>query len=179
MRRIITLALVLALAGWSCSSGGGGQSGAAAGAGSAVGAGSAATVASGGTPDSPDPLADFNGIWKGTSVSSMNAAMVKITFNIKREGNQFKGKYLCAPLNAVCRNNTPHGWVTGQINARGFRVAMEDTSWCMYFMDDFYPPKADGEYTCYMNGGIADQGTFKLKGPPEPTDEGAPAKPQP
>ena len=56
---------------------------------------------------------------------------------------------------------------------------MEDTSWCTYFMDDFYPPKADGEYTCYMNGGIADQGTFKLKGPPMPTDEGAPAAPQP
>jgi len=46
-------------------------------------------------------------------------------------------------------------------------------------MDDFYPPKADGEYTCYMNGGIADQGTFKLKGPPTDSgEEGAPpAKP--
>ncbi len=173
MRHIVTLALLLALCGWSCSSssGGGGPSGTAVSAGSAPSAGAAAA------PDSPDPLMDFNGIWKGTSVSSMNAAKVKITFNITREGNQFKGKYLCAPFNANCRNNTPHGWVTGQINARGFRVSMEDTSWCMYFMDDFYPPKADGEYTCYMNGGIADQGTFKLKGPP-PTDEEAPAKPQ-
>src|SRR5271169_2934483 len=127
MRSTMTLALVLALAGASCSSGGGGQS-------NAVNiANSAGSVGSAGTPDSPDPLVDFNGIWKGTAVSSMNAAMVKITFDIKREGNQFKGKYLCAPLNAVCRNNTPHGWVTGQIGARGFRVAMEDTSWCMYF----------------------------------------------
>jgi hypothetical protein len=164
--------LALALAGWSCSSGGGGLSS------SAGSAGSAGAVGAAGTPDSPDPLADFNGIWKGTSVSTMNAAKVKITFNIQREGNQFKGKYLCAPLNAICRNNAPHGWVTGKIGARGFRVAMEDTSWCMYFMDEFYPPKADGEYTCYMNGGIADQGTFKLKGPPEPIDEGAPPKPQ-
>ena len=165
MRRIIVLGLLLALGGWSCASGGGGQSGTA-------GSGAAA---SGGTADSPDPLADFNGIWKGTQVSSMNAARGKITFKIRREGNQFKGDYLCAAGNAVCRNNTPHGWVTGQVNARGFRVAMEDTSWCMYFMDDFYPPKADGEYTCYMNGGIADQGTFKLVGPP--TDENAPVKP--
>jgi hypothetical protein len=171
MRRIIIIALILALSGWSCSSGGGGQSSSA---GSAAAAGSSRSA---GTPDSPDPLADFNGIWKGTSVSSMNAAMVKITFNVTREGNQFKGKYLCAPLNAVCRNNTPHGWVTGQIAARGFRVAMEDTSWCMYFMDDFYPPKANGEYTCYMNGGIADQGTFKLKGPP--SGEEASPKPAP
>jgi len=172
MRSTMTLALVLALAGASCSSGGGGQSNA------VNSANSAGSVGSAGTPVSPDPLVDFNGIWKGTAVSSMNAAMVKITFDIKREGNQFKGKYLCAPLNAVCRNNAPHGWVNGKIAARGFQVSMEDTSWCTYFMDDFYPPKANGEYTCYMNGGIADQGTFKLKGPPGPTDEDAPAKPQ-
>jgi len=169
MRRIMILGLLLALGGWSCSSSGGaGQSG------SAGSAGSVGSVGSGGTPDSPDPLMDFTGVWKGTQVSSMNAARAKITFNIKREGNQFKGKYLCAAGNAVCRNNAPNGWVTGQVNARGFRVAMEDTSWCMYFMDDFYPPKADGEYTCYMNGGIADQGTFKLVGPP--TDQNVPAK---
>lgn len=167
MRRILTLAMLLALCGWSCASGGGGGQ-----------SGSAGSAGSAGSPDSPDPLMDFNGIWKGTSVSTMNAASAKITFDIKREGNRFKGKYLCAPGNAICRNNTPHGWVTGQVSARGFRVAMEDTSWCMYFMDDFYPPKADGEYTCYMNGGIADQGTFKLKGPPEPADESVPAKPQ-
>jgi hypothetical protein len=172
MRRIISLAFFLALAGWSCaSSGGGGQSSS---------AGSASSVGSATAPASPDPLMDFNGIWKGTAVSSMNAAKVHITFNMTREGNKLKGKYLCAPLNATCRNNAPHGWVTGQVSARGFRVAMEDSSWCVYFMDDFYPPKADGEYTCYMNGGIADQGTFKLKGPPtEPTDESAPpVKPQ-
>jgi hypothetical protein len=173
MRRIISLALFLALAGWSCASSGGGG-------GRSSPAGSASSVGSATAPASPDPLMDFNGIWKGTAVSSMNAAKVHITFNMTREGNKLKGKYLCAPLNATCRNNAPHGWVTGQVSARGFRVAMEDSSWCVYFMDDFYPPKADGEYTCYMNGGIADQGTFKLKGPPtEPTDESAPpVKPQ-
>ncbi|HVB78520.1 MAG TPA: hypothetical protein VNE82_01070 [Candidatus Binataceae bacterium] len=165
MRRIVTLALLLALCGWSCSSGSG-----------AVQAGSAGSV---GVPNSPDPLMDFNGIWRGRSVSTMNAASAKITFNIKREGNHFKGDYRCAPGNAVCRNNVQRGWVTGQISARGFRIEMEDSSWCTYFMDDFYPPKADGEYTCYMNGGIADQGTFKLKGPPpEPAAEAAPVQPQ-
>jgi hypothetical protein len=167
MRRIITLALLLALGGWSCSSGAGGQS---------ASAGSSGPVGSSATHDSPDPLVDFNGVWKGSQVSTMNAARVNVTFKLKREGNQFKGDYLCKPGNAICRNNTPHGWVTGQVSARGFRVAMEDTSWCMYFMDDFYPPKADGEYTCYMNGGIADQGTFKLIGPP--AEEDAPVKPQ-
>jgi hypothetical protein len=175
-RRFVTVAMLLALGVWSCSSGSGGQSNSVANP-PAAGASEASPV---GSAASPDPLADFTGIWKGTSVSTMNAAMVKITFKLKREGNQLKGDYICMPGNAICRNNTPHGWVTGQVSARGFRVAMEDTSWCMYFMDDFYPPKADGEYTCYMNGGIADQGTFKLKGPPTDSgDEGAapPAKP--
>jgi len=171
MRRMITLALVLALAGWSCSSGGGGQSGL------AGAAGSAGSVGSSGTPDSPDPLADFNGIWRGSSVSTMNAASAKITFNLKREGNQIKGDYRCAPGNAICRDNIQRGWVSGQVSARGFRVSMEDSSWCTYFMDEFYPPKANGEYTCYVNGGIADQGMFKLHGPPEPVGGGAPATP--
>ena len=176
-RRLVIVAMLLALGGWSCSSGGGSQS-------NSVASPSAAAVgdanAAGSAAVSPDPLADFTGIWKGTSVSTMNAAKVKITFKLKREGNQIKGDYLCRPDNAICRDNTPHGWVTGQVNARGFRVAMEDTSWCMYFMDDFYPPKADGEYTCYMNGGIADQGTFKIKGPPTDSgDEGAPPPAKP
>ena len=163
MRRILTLVVFLTLAAWSCSSGGGAQ------------------PSQTGAPAAPDPLIDFTGVWRGTSVSSMNAARAKITFDLKREGNQFKGSYRCKPGNAVCRNNVDRGWVTGQVNARGFRVAMEDSSWCMYFMDEFYPPKADGEYTCYMNGGIADQGTFELTGPPAaPTDQGeAVGKPKP
>ncbi|HVA41502.1 MAG TPA: hypothetical protein VNF49_12605 [Candidatus Binataceae bacterium] len=140
--------------------------------------GSTGSTASAAAPDSPDPLMDFNGIWRGRSVSTMNAASAKITFSVKREGNQIKGDYRCAPGNAICRNNVQRGWVTGQVSARGFRVEMEDSSWCVYFMDEFYPPKARGEYTCYMNGGIADQGTFRLKGPPVPANEGAPVKPQ-
>ncbi len=158
MHRIIVVGLILAAGCWSCASGGGAQS--------AAGNASGASAA----PASPDPLADFTGVWKGKQVSTMMAARWNVTFKLKRQGNEFKGDYLCAPGNATCRNNTPHGWVRGQIADRGFRVSMEDTSWCTYYMDDFYPPKADGEYTCYMNGGIADQGTFKLIGPPTPTE---------
>ena len=166
MRRIVTLALLLALAGWSCASGGGGGS-----------SGSAGSTAPAAAPDS-DPLMDFTGIWRGRSVSTMNAASAKITFNVKREGNQIKGDYRCAPGNAICRNNAERGWVSGQVSARGFRVSMEDSSWCVYYMDEFYAPKARGEYTCYMSGMIADQGTFRLEGPPVPADGGAPVKPQ-
>src|ERR1700730_7081986 len=54
--------------------------------------------------DVSDPLLNFNGIWVGTSTSD-GGDKAKIAFDIKREGNKFKGDYRCAPDNAVCRNN--------------------------------------------------------------------------
>jgi hypothetical protein len=129
-------------------------------------------------PDAPDPLIDFTGIWKGTSTSTMNAAKVKITFDVKREGNKLTGIYRCAPLNAVCRNNVQRGWLRGTINARGFTVSMEDTSWCTFSLDEFYPPVGDGEYTCYMGGMLADQGTFEIKGPPSVPEAAPREKPK-
>jgi hypothetical protein len=117
------------------------------------------------TPGASGPLLSFSGLWVGTSTSSANGAKVKIAFNIKRTGNKFKGDYRCAPGNAICRNNVQRGWVHGQTAARGFTVSEEDTSWCVFFVSRFYPPAAEGEYTCYMNGGIADLGVFELKQP--------------
>ncbi len=130
-------------------------------------------------PDAPDPLMEFTGIWRGTSTSSFNAAKVRISFDMQREGNNLKGTYRCAPFNAICRNNLQRGWVKGQTAARGFTVSMEDTSWCTFIMDEFYPPVGDGEYTCYMGGAMADQGTFELKGPPASPPAGAGQSRQP
>ncbi|HZO83557.1 MAG TPA: hypothetical protein VFB33_17835 [Candidatus Binataceae bacterium] len=124
-------------------------------------------------PDAPNPLAEFTGIWKGTSTSSFDAAKVRISFDMQRDGEKLKGTYRCAPFNATCRNNVQRGWVKGQTTARGFTVSMEDTSWCTFLMDEFYPPVADGEYTCYMGGSVVDQGTFELKGSPASPPTGA------
>lgn len=118
----------------------------------------------GATADAPDPLVDFTGLWKGTSTSDMNAAKVQVTFDIKREGDQLKGTYRCAPLNAVCRDNLDRGRLSGTIRARGFTVAMENTGWCTFMLDKLDPPVRNGEYTCYMNGMLADEGTFDLRG---------------
>jgi hypothetical protein len=92
-------------------------------------------------------------------------ATVKIRFEIQQNGNKFKGDYRCAPGNAVCTNNIQRGWVHGQIAARGFTVSMEDTSWCLFFMNEFYPPSAGGDYTCYEGGMVMDRGVFQLRGP--------------
>ena len=113
----------------------------------------------------PDPLADFAGLWSGTSTSTVNAAKVKVSFDVKREGKELEGTYQCAPLNAVCRDNVQRGWMHGSINARGFTVSMEDTSWCAFTLNEFYPAVGHCGYTCYINGSIADQGTFEINGP--------------
>jgi hypothetical protein len=109
-----------------------------------------------------DALASFNGVWKGTSVSNVNASSAIITLDIKRNGNELKGTYLCTAGNAVCRNNIQKGWMHGQSGARGFDVTMEDNSRCTYYMDKIQSSVAEGEYTCYGDGQIVDQGTFKL-----------------
>jgi hypothetical protein len=45
----------------------------------------------------------------------------------------------------MCTNNIQRGWVHGHATARVFTVAMEDTSWCLFFMNEFYPPAARGD----------------------------------
>jgi hypothetical protein len=113
--------------------------------------------------EAPDPLVDFTGLWEGTSTSDMNAAKVRISFDIKREGNQLKGTYRCAPLNGVCRDNVDRGWLSGTIRARGLTVSM-DTGWCTFMLDELHPPVGDGEYVCYTNGMLADEGSFEIRG---------------
>jgi hypothetical protein len=73
----------------------------------------------------------------------------------------------------VHTNNIQRGWVHGHITARGFTGAMEDSSWCLFFMNEFYPPSARGEHTCYEGGMVMDRGLFQLKDlTPAPQPEG-------
>jgi hypothetical protein len=115
----------------------------------------------------PDPLREFAGTWRGTSFSTHEMATVKISFEIIQNGSKFKGDYRCAPGNIICTNNIQRGWVHGHTTERAFSVAMEDTSWCLFFMNDFYPPAARGEYTCYEGGMVSDRGLFQLKFSPK------------
>ena len=126
---------------------------------------SAAPTPAAALTERPDPLREFAGTWRGTSFSTYAMATVKISFQIRQSGKRFTGDYRCAPGNVVCTNNIQRGWVHGEIAARGFTVAMEDTSWCLFFMNEFYPPSARGEYTCYEGGMVMDRGIFRLQGP--------------
>jgi hypothetical protein len=130
------------------------------------------------TAQAPDPLIDFTGIWKGTSTSDVNAAKVQITFDITRDGDRLKGTYRCAPLNAVCRDNLDRGQLSGTIRARGFTVAMQNTGWCTFMLDKLDPPVGEGGYTCYMNGMLADEGTFDLRGSSSVSDVASRVRPR-
>jgi hypothetical protein len=146
MRFALTLALLgLAVAWCSCSSRSGPD------------------LPSGALAERPDRLREFAGTWRGTSFSTYAMATVKIRLEIKQNGNNFKGDYHCSPGNIMCTNNIQRGWVHGHVTARGFTVAMEDTSWCLFFMNEFYPPAARGEYTCYEGGMVMDRGLFQLR----------------
>lgn len=130
-------------------------------------------------PGAGAPLADFVGIWRGTSTSTMSAAKVRISLDVARKDGEFKGTYRCAPYNANCRNNIRRGWARGKTTARTFKIEMQDSSWCLFTLNQFFPPLAKGDYTCYMSGSIVDQGVFKLKGPPVmPEERGRGGKPQ-
>ena len=59
----------------------------------------------GAVAESPDPLREFAGTWRGTSFSTYALATVKIRFEIKQSGNNFKGDYRCWPCNIICTNN--------------------------------------------------------------------------
>lgn len=145
------LLIVVALAVGSCASGASGAS--------------SAERAAPSTAASLDPLMEFTGLWTGTSTSNSNAK-VRITLDMQREGNHLKGRYICQPLNAACRNNNQHGWVRAKTDARGFTVSMEDTSWCAFRLQQFNVQMGDGEYTCYMGGNMVDQGVFHIRRSP-------------
>ena len=108
------------------------------------------------------PLEDFKGMFAGDSISN-DGRRVNIAFDIQQTGGQLDGTYRCSAGNANCRNQITQGWVKGSVDARSFRVSLQDSSWCMFTLGTFYLNEGEGEYTCYLGGSIVDQGTFGLK----------------
>jgi hypothetical protein len=113
-------------------------------------------------PGPARPLADFKGMFAGDAISD-DGRRVNIALDIQETGDQLGGTYRCTAGNANCRNQITRGWVMGSVDARSFRVSLQDGSWCMFTLGTFYLNEGEGEYTCYMGGSIVEQGTFGLK----------------
>jgi hypothetical protein len=124
-------------------------------------AGGCATASSTGARNG-NTIAGFTGIWKGTMTSSTTGKIAKIRFDVKNEDGKIKGTYLCSAGNANCRNNVHTGTVDGKVGNSGFRVVLEDSSWCA-FNADFYPENAQGDYSCYDQGALVDQGVWRIE----------------
>ncbi|MGH7839162.1 MAG: hypothetical protein ACREQC_15220, partial [Candidatus Binataceae bacterium] len=113
-------------------------------------------------PGSVRPLRDFKGLFAGGTVSGDNRR-VKISFDVQQKGDQISGTYGCAPGNATCRNQMLKGWVSGNVDARGIRVSLQDGSWCLYNLGVFYVNEGEGDYSCYNGGMLVEHGVFSLK----------------
>jgi hypothetical protein len=113
-------------------------------------------------PDSAKPLADFNGLFSGETISGDNHR-VEVSFNVERQGDRISGTYRCAPGNATCRNQMLKGSVSGAVDARGIQVSLQDGSWCLYNLDKFYRGESEGDYSCYLGGMLVEHGVFNLK----------------
>jgi len=108
------------------------------------------------------PLGDFKGVFAGDTISDDNRR-VKIGFDVQQKGEQISGTYQCAPGNATCRNQMTRGWVSGNVDARGIRVSLQDGSWCLYSLQVFYGDDGEGDYSCYQAGMLVEHGVFSLK----------------
>jgi len=108
------------------------------------------------------PLDDFKGRFAGETISGDNRR-VKIGFDVQEKGDQISGTYQCAAGNANCRNQMTRGWVSGNVDARGIRVSLQDGSWCLYSLEAFYGNDGEGDYSCYQGGMLVEQGVFSLK----------------
>lgn len=107
-------------------------------------------------------IESFTGVWKGTQTSLQTARIWNVVFKVNQENGKLRGTYRCTGGNATCRNNVQNGRAEGNTQDAGFRVVLEDSSWCAY-TGDFYPEDGQGEYSCYDQGALVDQGTWLIK----------------
>jgi hypothetical protein len=110
---------------------------------------------------SSEPLAEFKGFFRGDQINN-DGARVNIEFDVQQNGNEITGTYRCTAGNANCRNQISRGWVKGTTSARGVRVSLQDSSWCLYNLNAFYLNSGEGQYSCYMGASLVDQGTFQI-----------------
>ena len=82
---------------------------------------------------------------------------------LRQVGDKITGVYRCSPGNSLCRNSNETGSITGTAN--GNRVNLDitvlpDASNCRYTGTLDY--NGNGQYTCYLQGQIVEQGTWLL-----------------
>jgi hypothetical protein len=129
-----------------------------------------APVSSASAPTAPPGnLAEENlsGLWNGTTSTGGLIGMAGMTRSIKlvlrQEGDKITGAYRCSPANALCRNGDEKGSIEGTANGDHVNLNMmllPDASNCRFTGTLGY--NGNGQYTCYLQGQIVEQGTWQL-----------------
>ena len=79
------------------------------------------------------------------------------------EGDKVTGEYRCSPGNALCRNGDEKGSIEGTANGNQVNlntILLPDASNCRFTGTLDY--NGNGQYTCYLQGRIVEQGTWQL-----------------
>src|ERR1700723_863095 len=126
-------------------------------------------VSSASTPTAPGNVTEENlsGLWTGTTSTGGLVGMAGMTRSIKlvlrQEGDKITGAYRCSPGNALCRNGDEKGSIEGTANGDHVNLNMTllpDASNCRFTGTLTY--NGNGQYTCYLQGQIVEQGTWEL-----------------
>jgi hypothetical protein len=130
-------------------------------------------VSAASTPTSPPgSAADMNvsGLWTlKTSTGGLvgmagNTRTVKLA--IQQVGGKVTGSYRCEAGNSLCRNNNETGSMDGTANGNRVNLnirVLPDASNCRYTGTLDY--NGNGQYACYLQGQIVEQGTWEVTQP--------------
>lgn len=117
-------------------------------------------------PPSNGTEENLSGLWTGTTSTGGLVGMAGLTRSIKlvirQEGDKVTGEYRCSSGNALCRNGDEKGSIEGTAN--GSHVSLNitllpDASNCRFMGTLDY--NGNGQYTCYLQGRIVEQGTWQ------------------
>jgi hypothetical protein len=133
----------------------------------------------GAAAQNPDGTGNLSGLWVGKTSTGGLIGMPGLTRSIKLDlqqtGEKITGTYHCysgKASNSFCRNFDEKGSIQGE--AHGTRVnlniqVLPDASNCIY--TGILDYNGNGNYICYWQGSIVEQGTWQLTPayPPTPS----------
>jgi hypothetical protein len=112
---------------------------------------------------------NLSGLWNITTSTGGLIGMAGQTRSIKlvlrQEVGKITGVYRCASGTALCRNGNEKGSIDGTANGNQVNLnilLLPDASNCRF--TGILDYNGNGQYTCYLQGHIVEQGTWQVAG---------------
>jgi hypothetical protein len=114
---------------------------------------------------------NLSGLWTVTTSTGGLIGLAGQTRSIKlvlrQASTKITGMYRCSPGNALCRNLDEKGSIEGTANGNQVNLnimLLPDASNCRFMGTLDY--NGNGQYTCYLQGNIVEQGTWQVAASP-------------